>query len=553
MVRSDKLPRNTRFLLCGAALLVAALGGWWFTTFMEHYGEEVEQNKLRSLAVTAAASFEPARIAALEKSAQDAGTAVFESIRAQLRRIRSVNADARFVYLMGRKNGDLVFLADSEPPDSPDYSSPGDVYAEEVAGLLHVFATGKPLIEPPYQDRWGAWVTGLAPVIDPRTGETIAVLGVDVKADRWLSGVAGYRWFAIALTLLVTGIAAMALLGTYMQARFNRRTFSLNRELAAELAERKVVEERLQLAASVFQNTAEGIVILNADGVIESVNPAFEEITGYTAEEVIGRDVRMLNAPDQQAVSDSIRAGVLRKGCWQGEILSRSKDGRIFSVELSVNAVKDPSGRMLHSAAVFRDASERKRLENMLRELSSLDGLTGVANRRSFDETLQAEWHRATRDGKPLALIMADVDHFKSFNDTYGHLAGDRCLKQIAGAIKETVHRSGDLAARYGGEEFAVILPGTDATSAHEIAELMRMRVHSLAIPHHASAGGCVTISLGVTAEIPVPGRSPADLLARVDEALYRAKRAGRDTVVLAADDGAWADAAPVQTFHQCH
>ena len=174
-----------------------------------------------------------------------------------------------------------------------------------------------------------------------------------------------------------------------------------------------------------------------------------------------------------------------------------------------------------------------------LRRLSSVDGLTGIANRRCFDETLSREWRRAARGGLPISLLIADVDHFKEFNDGYGHQHGDDCLKAVAAALQGSIHRSTDLVARYGGEEFAAILPETDADGATEVAETMRAAVAALAIEHRSSSAAAhVTISIGVATTTPMRDLAPdagAVVLKRMaDQALYAAKRLGRDRVIFA-------------------
>lgn len=170
-----------------------------------------------------------------------------------------------------------------------------------------------------------------------------------------------------------------------------------------------------------------------------------------------------------------------------------------------------------------------------LEALSLTDALTGVANRRNFDAVLSIEWKRACRSGDPLALILVDVDHFKAYNDTYGHQGGDACLRDVAAAMKQTVTRVSDLIARYGGEEFVVLLPSTTPDQANEIAERLRRAVEEVGLPHRtSSAAEIVTISVGVATVTPTLDAAPADLVREADEALYRAKREGRNRVVSA-------------------
>ena len=172
---------------------------------------------------------------------------------------------------------------------------------------------------------------------------------------------------------------------------------------------------------------------------------------------------------------------------------------------------------------------------HMLLRLSRLDGLTGISNRRQFDDYLDQEWRRAIRDSMPLSLVMLDIDDFKAYNDTYGHQAGDECLKQIAGMLSRALNRPGDLVARYGGDEFVLVLPGTPAEGAVRVAETMREKVQALGITLEASGlKETVTISVGVATMFPIRGTSPAALLAASDQALYQAKGAGRNRVVVA-------------------
>ncbi|MEP6719807.1 MAG: diguanylate cyclase [Variovorax sp.] len=178
-----------------------------------------------------------------------------------------------------------------------------------------------------------------------------------------------------------------------------------------------------------------------------------------------------------------------------------------------------------------RDALES--LNKTLNTLAMQDGLTGLANRRQFDVTLDTEFSRAMRDASTLALILIDVDRFKQYNDVYGHAAGDECLQTICRTIRDlTPHRPGDLAARYGGEEIAVLLPNTDVAGAVAVAEKIRNAIRALEIVHSGNAGGFVTLSAGVDALIPVSGfDQPTELIQAADKALYTAKAGGRNRV----------------------
>ncbi len=175
---------------------------------------------------------------------------------------------------------------------------------------------------------------------------------------------------------------------------------------------------------------------------------------------------------------------------------------------------------------------KRKKAEEILKKYSMEDGLTGLANRRRFDEVLDIEWRRALRRGLHLSLIMLDIDHFKNYNDTYGHINGDTCLVRISNCFKSQIRRAGDLVARYGGEEFAIILPGLALEQAREVAEAIRTAVFEMRIDHISSlVVPYVTVSAGLTSIIPKAGFSITAFVSNADEALYQAKSSGRNRV----------------------
>src|SRR5574344_1443256 len=168
----------------------------------------------------------------------------------------------------------------------------------------------------------------------------------------------------------------------------------------------------------------------------------------------------------------------------------------------------------------------------LLEQLASLDGLTGIPNRRQFDATLLKEWHRCQRNQQPLSLIVADVDFFKKYNDALGHAAGDRVLQEVAATLRQAARRPGDLVARYGGEEFVLLLPETDATSAQALAEGLQQLLHSKAFAHpNSSLGPWLTMSMGGNTTVPSTTALDPEFFALADAALYRAKHQGRNQV----------------------
>lgn len=203
----------------------------------------------------------------------------------------------------------------------------------------------------------------------------------------------------------------------------------------------------------------------------------------------------------------------IRKPLNRGELLARVRSALRFTHEL--NRRKEREQELLQATKQLEEAN--RQLEN----LSNIDALTGIANRRRFEEFFAQEWRRARREGLPFSLIFFDIDFFKPYNDLFGHPAGDECLKQVAQIARDALHRPGDLVARYGGDEFVVALPGTHAEGAAHMAEVLRAKVEALGLG--------VTISLGMATALPDQESSPADLLYAADHALYQAKHDGKN------------------------
>lgn len=227
-----------------------------------------------------------------------------------------------------------------------------------------------------------------------------------------------------------------------------------------------------------------------------------------------------------------LRIGSVLLLLWTGAMFSRRLRAELTEqtrlraeIALANQALED---KVRLRTAELQEANQRLEL------LSITDGLTGLANRRHFDTTFEREWQRAIRQGSSLAVLMLDVDHFKHFNDHYGHPAGDECLRQVATILRSQIKRAGELAARYGGEEFVVLLPGVSAAQAEQTAERIRSALELLSLPHQASAvAQVVTLSAGVAVAQPLRGENPYGLLKNADEALYQAKAQGRNRVVI--------------------
>jgi diguanylate cyclase (GGDEF)-like protein len=217
----------------------------------------------------------------------------------------------------------------------------------------------------------------------------------------------------------------------------------------------------------------------------------------------------------------------------------RKKDGSAVWMEMNARLVRDSStGEPREFVTVMRDITERKVLEERLSALSLTDSLTGLWNRRAFDEALNREWKRTLREGSQISLLLLDIDRFKEFNDRYGHQVGDDCLRAVAACLKEAV-RDTDIIARYGGEEIVVILPSTDTAGAVEVAEKMRRAIEALRLTREArpEGGDRVTVSVGVATALARLGGTislPESLLLTADTAMYKAKNGGRNRVAAA-------------------
>jgi diguanylate cyclase (GGDEF)-like protein/PAS domain S-box-containing protein len=294
-----------------------------------------------------------------------------------------------------------------------------------------------------------------------------------------------------------------------------------------------------------FEEIPEAMVLTDCVGNIIKANAEFSRMFGFSAEDATGRCIDDLVAPDEfRAEAMTITEAVAHGQKFILEAVRRRKDGTLVQVSLLGVPV---IARNLEVAVfgIYRDITDRKKAEQSLQEgrrqmeeayaqlelISNLDGLTAIPNRRYFERFYDLEWRRRCREGRPVSLIMIDIDFFKRYNDCSGHLAGDRCLKQVAQAL-HVVNRAGELVARYGGEEFVAVLSGLGLEEALHIAERMRQRVKELKIPHgHSPVADHVTISLGVATQVPEPKLDPMDLILRADQALYLAKSRGRDRV----------------------
>jgi diguanylate cyclase (GGDEF)-like protein/PAS domain S-box-containing protein len=329
--------------------------------------------------------------------------------------------------------------------------------------------------------------------------------------------------------------------------------------IVRDISERKRAEQartfHVSLLDAIHDVSLDGILVVNEKGFVVSYNKRFSDVWKLPLTElpvslleaniempdaqILGRCVELAKDPESfmKRVQDLYAYPEEDDYC-QFEL----RDGRVL--ERYSSGLRSETGKHLGRVWFFRDITERKRAEQLLRDayravetLSVTDPLTGLANRRQFDQSLAVEWRRTLRDRRPLSMLLMDVDQFKSFNDTYGHVRGDTCLKEIAGATQDAVTRPGDIVARIGGEEFAIILPNTGNDGAMQVANTVCAAIRDRAIPHAGSSQGRVTVSIGCATILTSLGLSSIALIEMADRALYQAKREGRNRVCNGAED----------------
>lgn len=307
--------------------------------------------------------------------------------------------------------------------------------------------------------------------------------------------------------------------------------------------------EQRVFAANLVEHLVTATFVLDKDGVVIIWNRACEKLTGLSAEEVVGTQNhwRAFYSRERMCLADVLVQGRTNELAELYAVHAiPSIHGSGYKVEnwcvmprtrsrlyLTADAgpIFNEQGKLIAVVQTMRDSTDYKKAQSALEELSITDELTGLHNRRFFNEQLNLEWSRGIRSNEPLSLVLLDIDYFKQFNDTYGHMAGDECLKSVARVLQHSLLRNSDITTRYGGEEFCLLLPNTPIEGAFEVTERIRSAMERLEIPHKTSSvSTLVTLSDGITCLTPsAEGRNPSELIALADEALYKAKSLGRN------------------------
>jgi diguanylate cyclase (GGDEF)-like protein/PAS domain S-box-containing protein len=349
----------------------------------------------------------------------------------------------------------------------------------------------------------------------------LATVQQDEVLAPWRHAAITHMLFVVALVTLI------AIIGFYLVRQLLR-----GQRMASALAAK---EGNFRVLA---EGSSDMVTRIGLDEKIHYASPSSDRIVGWRPDQLVGTPalagVKPEDLPRVAATVAALKRGEAEEARITYRTRHREKDE--IWLESTLRVTRKLSGEIDGVVAISRDMTAQKDLEGKLATLATEDGLTGLANRRCFDERLQEEWSRAYRGGASLSLLLIDVDHFKKFNDQYGHPAGDACLQSIANMLAAEARRPGDLAARYGGEEFAVLLPNTDAAGCAQIGERIRLALGKAGMPHALNLpSGRVTVSLGGAICYPNAERSKtcASLIETADRALYAAKHKGRDRLVM--------------------
>jgi len=314
------------------------------------------------------------------------------------------------------------------------------------------------------------------------------------------------------------------------RATLEQRVVERTAELAREIEQRRANEEFMRLSSQVFEATRDAIVVTDREARIVATNPAFTQISGYTPEEVLGQNVTILHAGEQDASTlDVMRQAMAKTGHWSGEMLARRKNGETYPGLVSASALRNEAGELTNYVSLFLDITERKAEQHLIDFLSHHDALTGLPNRllarQRFEQAL-AGVRRDAREGRCLTVMCLDLDRFRSINDSYGHEVGDKALQVVSHFLTDTV-RDGDIVTRQGGDEFQIVVQdecqlGSTMALAQKILAGLRKE---LVIDGQQIT---VTASIGIAVSL-TDGDSFDELIRSADTALYRAKETGRD------------------------
>lgn len=339
-------------------------------------------------------------------------------------------------------------------------------------------------------------------------------------------------WMAMglgAVLLLGLGLLCRAVMRQLLNSEYERQALDMSHQCLQEAI------EALPLGVAIYDQH-DRLVLYNKYAAEMAPYRYGGELIGQSFESILRRALERGAIPDALGrEEDWLRERLAARGKLNRPLLRPRPDGRwAYLYEIST-----PSGCLVMARLDVTELVQKslalERSNEQLERLSAADGLTGLANRRQFDQHLYAEWQRSMRGQQPISLLLIDIDHFKRYNDRYGHLAGDACLRQVAGILYDCAQRSGELVARYGGEEFALLLPGADGDVAMTVAQRCMDEIAQARMPHEDSpVAEYLTVSIGVATVVAAQELVPESLVRCADEALYRVKSSGRAHYIVA-------------------
>ncbi|MBI5696274.1 MAG: PAS domain-containing sensor histidine kinase [Nitrospirae bacterium] len=490
-----------------AMVLAFLLMGWPATEMVGRHVEDEASANLISRTLTAAASILPERVAALTGTSADEGTPAFEHLRNDLMRIKSVNPDFRFVYLMGLRDGQEIFLVDAEPKDSEDYSTPGDVYPDATQKEVEEFKKGRPKVYPPYKDSWGTWVSGVAFIKDPVSGEVKAMLGMDIDADKWLHQVALSRLLCMMLTF------ALSVITVIQYFAWQRSRESAEQRAALRLAEQKLYDEKK--LRDLVDSLGEGVIVQDADGYVVLVNPEAERLLARGSDAMVGRpleDALGLSGepedgclPPMGGVIPTLDCG---DTCRMEDAVFIRGDGTALPVSYVLSPITE-SGKLTGAVMAFQDISIRKEMERQKKDffamvthdlkspLLVIQGYTDILlgeKASALDEEARGMLASVRDGGRKMLTMVNDfltVSRFES-----GKLSLNESLDDLGAAVVMAVEEISPLANKKHITIETGDVSGLERLifdKAHLVRALSNLLHNAV---HYTAKGGTVSVSV---------------------------------------------------------